>query len=227
MIDKDRESFAALMSGVYGFYGKDASDFALDVWWQAMSPYDFAAVKDALNRHCVNPDSGQFLPRPADVVKMLSGSTQDAALIAWSKLDRAVREVGTYRSVVFDDPVLHRVVTDMGGWVPLGTKTEDEWPFVRNEFVNRYRGYRMRSDIPDHLPVLIGISEATNSKAGFRSESPTLIGDARAAQAVFAGGCDKPLLGVTQMATSVAALLIERSAAVDQESHRGSKKETA
>ncbi|WP_186056520.1 DUF6475 domain-containing protein [Burkholderia gladioli] len=209
---KDRGSFAGLMSGVYGFYGKDVSDFAVDVWWNAMLPFDFEAVKDAINRHCVNPDSGQFLPKPADVVKMLSGSTQDAALVAWAKVDRAVREVGTYRSVVFDDAVIHRVVTDMGGWVPLGTKDDKEWPFVRNEFVNRYRGYRMRSETPEYLPVLIGIAEAANSKAGFQSERPTLIGNPKLARQVALGGSNKPLLGVTQMGPAAAALL-ERGAA--------------
>lgn len=213
MIAEDRAAFAALMSGVYGFYGKDASDFSLNVWWQAMSPYDFEAVKDALNRHCVNPDSGQFLPKPADVVKMLSGSTQDAALVAWSKVDRAVREVGTYRSVVFDDAVIHRVVTDMGGWVHVGAKDEAEWPFVRNEFVNRYRGYRMRSEVPDYLPVLIGIAEAANSKAGFRSEAPTLVGDAKAAQSVLAGGSNKPLLGVVRMDEQPDQLLLAKGTA--------------
>jgi hypothetical protein len=209
----DRAAFAELLSNVYAFYGKDTSNFALDVWWQAMVPFDFAAVKDALNRHCVNADSGQFVPKPADVVKMLAGSTQDAALVAWSKVDRAVREVGTYRSVVFDDPVIHRVVTDMGGWVPLGAKAEDEWPFVRNEFVNRYRGYRVRSEIPEYLPVLIGIAEAANSKTGFAVDAPMLIGDAKAARAVLVGGSNTPLLGVTQLVPTSTKLLIEKGAA--------------
>ncbi|MGN6085817.1 DUF6475 domain-containing protein [Trinickia sp.] len=207
MIASDRPEFFALIADVYAFYKSDFSEFAGRVWWEAMLPYDFAAVADALNRHCVNPDSGQYLPKPADVVRMLAGSTQDAALVAWSKVDRAVREVGTYRSVVFDDPVIHRVVTDMGGWVPLGAKDENEWPFVRNEFVNRYRGYRMRSETPDYLPVLIGIAEAANSKEGFGCAAPMLIGDATTARAVLAGGSNKPLLGVTSMRADPARLL--------------------
>jgi len=198
MIDADKPKFFALMADVLAFYGKDFSVFAGGVWWEAMKPYDLRAVADALNRHCVNPDSGQFAPKPADVVKMLAGSTQDAALVAWSKVDRAVREVGTYRSVAFDDPVIHRVVTDMGGWVPLGATNESEWPFVRNEFVNRYRGYRMRSEVPEYLPVMIGITESANSEAGFKSEAPTLIGNPQAAQAVMLGGIDKPLLQVNR-----------------------------
>lgn len=200
MIDnKDRKPFFALIADIYGFYRKDFSSFAGSVWWEAMKPYDFAAVADALNRHCVNPDNGQFLPMPADVVRMLQGSTQDAALVAWAKVDRAIRVVGTYRSVVFEDALIHRVVSEMGGWVALGAKDEKEWPFHKNEFVTRYRGYRGRSEIPEYPPVLTGIAEASNSRGGFEVETPTLIGDANKAQQVMRLGSNNPLLGITQM----------------------------
>jgi hypothetical protein len=194
----DKPKFFALMADVQAFYGKDFSEFAGRVWWEAMKAYDFRAVADAMNRHCVNPDSGQFAPKPADVVRMLAGSTEDSALVAWSKVDRGVREVGTGRSVVFDDPIIHRVVTDMGGWSALGAKTEDEWPFVRNEFVNRYRGYRMRSETPEYLPVLVGLYQAQNQRLGFESDPPTLIGNPDTAKAVMLGGSDRPLLQISR-----------------------------
>lgn len=216
MIESDKPKFFALMADVQAFYGKDFSEFAGRVWWEAMKVYDFAAVADALNRHCVNPDSGQFAPKPADVVKMLSGSTQDAALVAWAKVDRAIRQVGTYQSVVFDDAAIHRVVTDMGGWVPLGTKNEDEWPFVKNEFVNRYRGYRGRGEVPEHLPVLIGICQSQNQRLGFDTDPPILIGEPEMAKAVMLGGSDKPLLQLTradQVASAIPLLGDERGAA--------------
>ncbi|RKR46286.1 DUF6475 domain-containing protein [Paraburkholderia sp. BL17N1] len=213
MITTDKAKFFDLMADVLAFYGKDFSDFAGRVWWEALRAYDLPAVQDAFNRHCVNPDSGQFAPKPADVVKMLSGSTQDAALVAWSKVDRAVREVGTYRSVVFDDPVIHRVVTDMGGWVLIGGKDDEAWPFVRNEFVNRYRGFRMRSETPEYLPVLIGIAEASNNEARLNSQPPVLIGEARAAYAVMTGGGNKPLIEITQIRQQPALLSNARGAA--------------
>ncbi|CBJ38308.1 conserved protein of unknown function, phage related [Ralstonia solanacearum CMR15] len=197
MTPQDSKQFAALVGNVYAFYRQDYSVFAGRVWWEAMKPFDFAAVSDAFNRHCVNPDSGQFLPKPADIVRMLQGSTQDAALVAWAKVDRAVRTVGTYRSVVFDDALIHRVVTEMGGWVHIGGQAESEWPFVRNEFVNRYRGYRMRSETPDYPPHLIGTAEASNARAGFEIEPPMLLGDVKKARAVLEGGTSTPLLMVT------------------------------
>lgn len=194
MIESDQKPFFALLADVYAFYRANFSDFAGRVWWIAMQPYDLLAVQDALGRHSVNPDTGQYLPKPADVVRMLLGSTQDSALVAWVKVDRAVRQVGTYQSVVFDDPLIHRVLHDMGGWQGLGRKTDDEWPFVAKEFENRYRGYRTRSERPEYPPVLIGIAEAQNSEAGRESQPPVLIGRAERAQRVLAGGTRSPLV---------------------------------
>jgi hypothetical protein len=206
MIDPgDRSDFFALIASVFAFYRRDFSDFAGNVWWEAMAPFDLAAVKDALNRHCVNPDVGQFMPMPADVVRMLQGSTQDSALVAWAKVDRTIRTVGHHKSVVFEDALIHRVITEMGGWTALGTKEEKEWTFFKNEFVTRYRGYRGRKEIPEYPPVLIGIYEAYNSKSGFAIAPPILIGDPKRATAVMLGGSYTPLLAMQQLSAQVSA----------------------
>jgi hypothetical protein len=189
--------FQTLLGDVYAFYRQDFSQFAAKVWWSAMTPFDFAAVSEAFSKHCVNPDNGQFMPKPADIVKMLQGSTQDSALVAWTKVDKAVRSVGTYASVAFDDPIIHRVIIEMGGWVSLGTKTEDEWPFIRNEFVNRYRGYKMRNETPEYPPVMIGIAESQNAKNGFQIAPPLLLGQPEKAQMVMLKGSNTPVLQVT------------------------------
>ena len=142
------------------------------MWWLALKPYDLPTVIDAFNRHLCNPDAGQYPPKPADLVKLLAGSTQDRALRAWSKVDRAVHQVGSYKSVAFNDPLIHRVLHDMGGWIALGQKTEDEWPFVAKEFDNRYRGFSQRSEVPEYPRVLSGIAEAYNGRNGHASSPP-------------------------------------------------------
>ena len=193
----DRDAFGELIGGVYDFYGKPCSEFALGVWWNALQPFDLSAVQDALGRHAVNPDNGQFLPRPADVVKMLGGSTLDAAMLAWSKLEKAVMRIGPYQTVAFDDALIHRVVDDMGGWVQFGRVTEEEWPFTQKEFENRYRGYRFRSETPQYPPKLIGIVDGENLRKGYPPEDVVLIGDATAARRVMGAGSDTPRIGVT------------------------------
>jgi len=210
MTEADRKDFAKLIGAVYAFYRQDTSEFAISVWWEACKPFDLVAVRDALNRHAINPDNGQFMPKPADIVKLLQGSTRDAALVAWSKVDKAVRQCGTYRSVVFDDPIIHRVIQDMGGWIMLGGKTEDEWPFVAKEFENRYRGYRARNEIPEYPAKLLGIAEAENSRYGFACEPPMLIGKPEVAKQVLLGGSDRPALAMTRADTVAEVVLLPR-----------------
>jgi len=203
MDKSDYKKFRGLISDVHAFYQRDISTFSLNVWWESMKIYSVDAVSQALNRHCMNPDSGQFMPKPADVVKMLQGSTQDAALAAWAKVDSAVRRVGTYVDVVFDDPIIHRVIYDMGGWIALGTKNESDWPFVAKEFENRYRGFRSRSETPEYPGKMVGIAGAHNEKEGYKLTSPTLIGDRHKAEQVIMGGTNRPMIGISTMSEAL------------------------
>lgn len=196
----DHAAFFQLIGDVYAFYRRDYSKFAGNVWLNAMKPFDFDAVAEAINRHSVNPDTGQFMPFPADIVKMLEGTTQDSALVAWSKVDRAVRVVGSWVDVVFDDALIHRVISEMGGWIQFGERNTKDWDFVRNEFVSRYRGYKMRGERPEYHPVLTGAANASNSLEHQQRAKPVMIGDARLALAVMRGGVTTLQIGITPMA---------------------------
>jgi hypothetical protein len=207
MNTQDFQKFHEGMVGVMSFYNKDVSQFSLDVWWNALKQYDLLAIQQAFNRHLMNPDSGQFQPKPADIVRMLQGSTQDSALSAWAKVDKAVRHVGTYASVVFDDPLIHAVLHDMGGWVSLGMKTEDEWPFVAKEFENRYRGFKSRGIVPEYRRALVGIAEASNQKNGHDSQPPMMIGNAEKAQQVYLGGVDVVQIGIQPASQGLVQLM--------------------
>ena len=114
--EKFREGIAGFMD-----FDKDISDFAFDLWWNALNRYDLKAIIQAFNRHVVNPEAGKWLPKPADIVKMLEGSTLDSAMAAWTVVDKTLRERYLYRCG-FDDPIIHRVIHDMGGWVKFGEK---------------------------------------------------------------------------------------------------------
>lgn len=189
------DAFSEMLRAVAEYNRTQLSPGVIAIYWQGLQDLDLASVRKALNSHVQSPDAGQFMPKIADIRRMLGGTTQDAALRAWAKVDKAMRQVGTYASVAFDDALIHRVLHDMGGWVGLGQKTEDEWPFVGKEFENRYRGYAMRGDLPEYPPVLIGLSGADNATRGHQVEPPRLIGDADKARAVMSGGTTKPLIG--------------------------------
>lgn len=77
---KDAISFREGVSGVMAFYEKTLAPFAFDAWWNALKGYELDAVIDAFNRHLANPDVGPFVPKPSNIIRMLQGSSQDAAL---------------------------------------------------------------------------------------------------------------------------------------------------
>jgi len=197
MVEHDKKRFVTLLTGVADYYGKELASGVIGLYWQGLKQYDIEGVEKALWAHTQNPDSGQWMPKIADVTKMLQGRTADQAALAWSKVDGAVRRVGCYADVVFDDALVHRVLHDMGGWLQLAMKTENDWPFIAREFENRYRGYRMRGEAPEYPPVMIGMANAQNGETGMALQEPVLVGDRALALQVLAGGAKQPLLTMT------------------------------
>lgn len=203
----DYGRFLTVLTGVADYYGKELSEGVISLYWQGLQQYDVQAVEKAFWDHTQNPDNGQFMPKIADLTRAMQGRTQDQAAIAWSKVDQAVRRVGTYQDVAFDDPIIHRVIADMGGWIWFGNQIEDEWPFVAKNFENRYRGYKLRAERPEYAPVLLGMANAHNQKEGYRSNPPILIGNQQQAKVVMAGGTNAPLLEMRPLTAPALALV--------------------
>lgn len=202
--------FKAALQKTFALYDKPLNDVVLSVWWEALQPYALQEVTRALTAHIRNPDSGQYVPKPADVVKGLAGGIQNTAQAAWTKVDSAVRKIGPHRSVAFDDAIIHRVIADMGGWVRLNTKASEEWPFIQKEFETRYRGFAMTGGVTQYPAQLTGIAEDYNRREAInisgelehKTNPVALIGNAQAAQAVIANGSSGPMVPITNRLTN-------------------------
>lgn len=197
MQQDDFDAFSAMLTVVADYCGKPLSPGVIRLYWQGLQDLDISALRLALNAHVQNPDTGQFMPKIADIRRMLGGTTRDAALMAWVKVQEAVARAGSYRSVCFDDPIINRCLLDMGGWPELCAKSMDELPFVERNFCDRYRAYKTVNGPSGHPAYLVGLSEAANAQKGYRSEAPMLIGDATAAKRVMLGGSNIPLIPVS------------------------------
>lgn len=198
------DEFCELLDTVAEQYSKAMTPSLKMLYWQGLYDIDFEAVKEALFRHIRNADpAGKFMPKISDIIQMSQGSASDSAMSAWAKVDKAIRQKGTYVDVVFDDPVIHRVIHDMGGWISFGQKNEDEWPFVAREFENRYRGFKQRSEVPDYPTKLIGLTNAYNSSKGFKLDPCVLVGDVEKCIQIMSSGIDKPLVGFKNFDSSL------------------------
>lgn len=215
----DRKRFADVLTDVMAYYGKEVSPFQLDVFWQGLKNHEFDDISRAFTLHAKDPDHGQFTPKLADITRMLEGSTTTQGMRAWAKVDRAIRSVGANRSVTFDDPLIHVVIVEMGGWIPLCRSQDDEMPFKAREFEKRYAAYRLRREVPAFPPRLIGENEASNRLNGFEHYvvNPVLIGDVEKATRVLERGQATPALRITDSKTvamkAIAHLVDQRKGA--------------
>ena len=193
----DKQRFARAIAALHEYYGKPVSEAVVELYWQALYQYSDEQLETAVMRHIANPDNGQWMPKVSDLVKMMEGTTVDSAWQAWVKVERAVSGAGMYRSVAFDDPIIHLVIDDLGGWIDLCQKDGKELPFIQKRFEIVYRSYKIRGDLPPYKPYLIGVSEADNSLKGYKSDPPKLIGNPEAAQKVLKNGTEIPRIPVT------------------------------
>jgi hypothetical protein len=191
MTPQDYSQFVTIWTQASELYNKAPSDGALDLIFNALQRFDLEQIKQGLTAHINDPKHGDFAPKPADIVRHIEGDGDSRALAAWSAVDRAIRTVGPYESVVFDDPRTMAAVDDMGGWIKLCEVTEKELQFKGNEFVKRFMGYLSRP--PEQFPAkLLGMTEAANS--GEHQEfvqEPRLIGKPKLCLQVMRKGTKK------------------------------------
>ena len=199
-----KKEFVALFLSVYSLYKRkpndpDPSPEVYDIWYNSIREYGFEAVNNAFAKHIKNPDNGQFMPKPADIIRIIEGSNKDKAFAAWTTVEKAIGMVGGYESVIFDDPIIHRVIQDMGGWVRICQILEKDISFTSNEFKNRYNAFWSKREIPEYSSKLIGIIEGENRSAGYLDHipEPKLIGEPEKAKEVLLLGSNKPSLRIS------------------------------
>lgn len=106
-------------------------------------------------------------------------TTKQRAVVAWDCVLDAVSRVGGYRTVKFDDPVIHatiNAIAGQGGWLKLcECNSEDLRTWKRKEFLETYEvlcatGIRQESTQP-----LIGIIGVDASARGFDAPEITEV----------------------------------------------------
>lgn len=190
-------------------YGKSVSEFEMGVWENALKKYDDEQVARALESHITDPDKGQFMPKVADIVRLIDGDTKDRANMAWSKAFNAITTVGQYEDVCFDDGVIHAVVEEMGGWVKFCLMTHDEISYNQHRFVELYKTNARHGKA--YPKLLIGLAGAENRLTGQKVAPPVPIGDVGKCRLVYKNGGNyrqnsaNVLAGVTQKLTEQVA----------------------
>lgn len=177
MDKKDYKAFEKIMASLnelYGDPGKKVSDLKMELYFTALKDLSIGQLNDAVNI-LIQTKTMKVWPLPAEIRYTVEGNPQDKAAIAFDKLLGAVRSIGPYRTVIFDDPAIHAFIQSYGGWEDICDKTVEEWKFMRSEFVKGYAGLSKRTDVPLKL---MGIHDASNARNGWDHKTvPVIVGN--------------------------------------------------
>lgn len=206
-------SFKGLLTDVLAYYGKDCSEFTLTVWWGAMQTFSYEQVSRALQKHATDPERGQFAPKVADIVRVLQGTTTERAALAWGKAHDAMSRVGAYTDVVFDDPAIHAVVEDLGGWPKVCRWPVEELSYLQHRFQESHKAYTERGKF-EYQRRLGGDRSPDHEyeRRGFAVPCPVLIGNRERAIAVLKNGSTAGKTAISTLTTEAMRLLANSSA---------------
>lgn len=194
MNHQDKNRFAELMAWLAQTFQAEISSVDIENYWRFLNRFPLVDVEQAIVNYCLHPEGHRFMPKPGEIIIHIEGNSTGLAMQAWTKILRAMQHIGCYHTVIFDDPIIHAVLYDMGGWIKLNAMLEKEIHFYAREFEKRYLSYLTHK--PAQYPKqLTGIIDATNAACGYLSTTkPLLIGDEKRALLVYQQGKDASTL---------------------------------
>lgn len=195
MNEQDKGAFASAMTGLAENFGQSFTKAGLRMRFEALRQYPIEDVQRAAMSLLANRKYTS-MPTVADFIEHLSGGpVEDVAEREAGKVLEAIRSVGAWRSVAFDDPVTQAVIEQgHGGWVKLCEEmTDDKLNWFRKDFVRTYASYKRQGvKQPGHLA---GLVEIHNGARGLAHREPlALVGNPQQALAIAQTPTERPMI---------------------------------
>ncbi len=191
MTKEDFDAFGLELGRLSELYDKPISEALSLLHFDALSGYPIVEIIGAMRCHIRQPERGRFFPKPADLIFLLDGDQESQGLRAWSVVADAFIYPGTWESVRFADTIITQVLSDMGGWIAFCDRYRiiKEEPYIRQEFVKRYRDYATRGLPARSVLALPGLCEVDNRQKGYLEAipAPVMIGVGKERLAIEGG----------------------------------------
>lgn len=203
MDEADKSQFAAIMTAASEYYRQDVSRALLQIYWQDLKHLSIEQFTAAM-RACRHDARLEFFPKTPQILAKVGIDASTASQRAWAKVKTAVESIGHVRNVVFDDPVIHAALRDIGGYGRLCRENSDTMPFRQREFEQAYQAYAGSAVRMDYPAVMYGSAELDD-------RDTVLIGDERSASRVLEHGSRAPGgAAAHKILTAVTAALTSR-----------------
>lgn len=176
MNDNDKKQFAEILAMAAEATGYSITDTTYKTYWALLKDkMDIQQFNDSVQGHLFDPNDGMFFPKPANLIKQLTGtskqieqSLQAKAELAWQAVEGEIRAVGSYGSPRIDDGLALAAIKALGGWVHICMITTDKMTWLRKEFIASYLNYENTPVelLPESLPGRIQIENAKKKGDG-------------------------------------------------------------
>lgn len=77
MLTEQKTEFTTLLATAVAVYSKTITTGMVDLYFAALQQHDLAVVRDGLSRHLQDPQAGQYMPKPADIIRQIQASHHD------------------------------------------------------------------------------------------------------------------------------------------------------
>jgi len=170
----DKQAFGNAIETLGLVYGKEINKPLLEVYWDCLCDRKTPDVLQAI-RCWPKSEGGQFMPKPIDLIRLIEGPVEDRSLMAWNTAQLAVRQVGLYQSVQFDDPLIAATIKSIGSWPQFCQTPNAALIALEKRFRQTYQQLARDGYKSDDEQCLLGIHEAQNQRSGYTSPPPRHI----------------------------------------------------
>ena len=147
------DNFQKLLVTIGEIYSREVSKPVIKIYWEILKKYDYEAVKNAFYEFISKNEDGKFFPKPAQIVEILEGKSEEHALTAWLVVQEAIQRHGAYSAVSFEDKLISATVNRMGGWPRLCAMETSKLDFYRKNFEEIYQ--HLKKNPPENLPAVL------------------------------------------------------------------------
>lgn len=166
----ERQRKGLAVGALAEMFGRRLTDAALDMYVAALEGIPAEAIERAAQEMA---STGDAFPPPARLREAAGDARPaDRATLAFAALERAIGEVGYYKSPNFDDPLINATVRMLGGWERVCEMPGEEFDkWYRKEFERTYQTLS-RTGVGDEAAApLVGFHERTNLVGGHEVRS--------------------------------------------------------
>ncbi len=165
MDESDKLRFGKLMTILAAAFRQEADKPTLEAYSIGLSDVPIEAIDTAVKRAI---HGSKFFPSVAELRELAGEMKPEArAIKAWDAFCKGRDSYGYYTTVDFDDPVINATVRNLGGWMAVDDRLDEEGDkWFRKDFERVYVALMSSGVSASEAMPLIGFHEQSNRFLG-------------------------------------------------------------